>query len=103
MSIETLSSSEPDVSVSCSPKPARIFPAPWRVEEFSEGYCVRDAQARVLAYVVVNEQIEGAASNLLSREDAGRIARFFASLPDLIRETPPAPNQRSWWKWHKSA
>jgi hypothetical protein len=102
MSVETLSSSQLDLTVSCSPKPARTFPGPARAQEFSEGYRVGDAQDCVLAYVVANEQIEGAASNQLSREDAGRIARFLANLPDLIPERPHALIQRS-WKWLKSA
>jgi hypothetical protein len=102
MSHETLGYNQSDLRVvSCPPEPTRIFPAPWRVDAFSEGYCVRDAQDHVLVYVVAGEQMAGAESNELTPEEASRIASVIASLPDLVPETPPDPARRSWWKWLK--
>jgi hypothetical protein len=97
---EMLSYCQVDEQLSCSSQADRIFPSPWRAEEFSDGYCVLDANHCVLAYVVAGEQIADAAErNGLTREDASRIARVIAGLPDLIPETPV--HQPQWWWWSK--
>src|SRR4051794_10216204 len=99
MSLEILTYSQADQHLSCSPQADRVFPSPWRAEEFSDGYCILDATNCVLAYVVVGEPIADAAQrNGLSPEEASRIARVIAGLPDLISETPVHQPQWSWSK-----
>jgi hypothetical protein len=97
---EMLSYGQVDEELSRSMRADRIFPSPWRAEQFSEGYCVLDANNCVLAYVVAGEQIADAVQrNGLSLEEASRIARVIAGLPELIPETPAHPKQWSWSKW----
>ena len=77
----------------------RSFPAPWRFEEFSDGYRVLDADNRVLAYVLASDHT-AEDPRQLTREEALRVARVIASLPDLIKEGPGTEQtQHSWWKW----
>jgi hypothetical protein len=94
-----LSYSQPDEPLSWSPQETRIFPSPWRVEEFPEGYRILDRNDCVLAYVIDSEQIPGAESKGLTQQEACRIARVIASLPEIIKETPPGHMQWYWWKW----
>jgi hypothetical protein len=96
---EMLSYNQLDEPLSFSPQATRSFPPPWRFEQFPEGYRILDANDCVLAYVVATEQTADAAPNRLSLDEAWRLARVIASLPDLIKETPPGHTQRSWWKW----
>src|SRR5256885_1048998 len=86
-------------SLNRSPRRARIFPSPWRFEEFQDGYRILDANGCVLAYVVASEQ--SAPEKGLTADEAWRLARVIASLPELIKETSPDLEQRSWWKWLK--
>jgi hypothetical protein len=99
MSLQILSYTQANEFVNCSPEQVNISAAPWRAEEFSDGNRIRDANRRVLAYVIAGEQIAGANSKELSREEARRIATLFAALPALLQ---PALNdaqlQRSWWQ-----
>jgi hypothetical protein len=99
MSLQMLSYTQGNKFVNYSPEQVRISAAPWRAEEFSDGYRIRDANRRVLAYVIAGEQIAGAKLKELSREEAGRIASLFAALPDLVE--PPLNRQPKWfwWKW----
>ena len=99
MSLQILSYTQANEFVNCSPEQVRISAAPWRAEEFSDGYRIRDANRRVLAYVIAGEQIAGATSKELTREEAGRIASLFATLPTLIE--PPLNDDQSQWSWSK--
>jgi hypothetical protein len=104
MSLQILSYTQANEFVNCSPEQVRISAAPWRAEEFSDGYRIRDANRRVLAYVIAGEQIAGAKSKELTREEAGRIATLFAALPALLeRPLNDGQLQWSWWKWLKPA
>jgi hypothetical protein len=97
---EKLSYGQADDQLNCSPRAERIFPPPWRAEEFSDGYCVLDANNCVLAYVVAGEQIADAAErNGLTLQEASRIARVIAGLPDLIPDIPAHQPHGSWSKW----
>jgi len=63
----------------------RSFPAPWRFDEIPEGYRVLDASGRILAYVVASQSAEGQSKGL-TRDEAQRIARVIASLPDVLKK-----------------
>jgi hypothetical protein len=68
--------------------PERRFPPPWDIEEANAAcYIVRDNNGMALAYVYF-ESGPGrrAAANLLTREDARRIAANIAKLPELLRK-----------------
>jgi hypothetical protein len=75
----------------------RTFPAPWNVDQIAQGYRILDAEHRVLAYVVAGDQGTKDQSGGLTLEEAQRIARVIASLPDLIIKAPPGRTKRSWW------
>ena len=72
------------------PVEQRRFPAPWDIEEFDRScFIVRDNSGQALAYVYF-EQEPGrrTASNLLTRDEARRIAANFAKLPELLQNRP---------------
>lgn len=64
----------------------RRFPAPWQVEEMPGGYKVVDAEGRALSYVY-GDDAAGSKTNpdVLTRDEALRIAWGIARLPDLLR------------------
>jgi hypothetical protein len=69
------------------PEPRR-FPPPWSVEETDACFIVRDANRQALAYVYFEEEAgRRAATKLLTRDEARRIAANVARLPELPRPT----------------
>jgi hypothetical protein len=69
----------------------RRFPSPWRVEEQAARFVVRDANGQALGYFY----FRGAAKppirtpisrQLLSKDEARRIAADVAKLPELFRK-----------------
>jgi hypothetical protein len=66
--------------------PARRFPPPWSVEELNACFVVRDDNGQKLAYVYFEDEPgRRSAANLLTRDEARRIAANIAKLPALCR------------------
>jgi hypothetical protein len=69
----------------------RRFPPPWSVDEADPEmdrrcFIVRDADGQALAYVFFEGQLDRrSASNLLTRDEARRIAEHIAKLPELLQ------------------
>jgi hypothetical protein len=67
--------------------PSRRFPPPWTIDEANDACSiVRDADGHALAYVYFEgEPGRRAAANLLTKDEARRIAANIAKLPDLLK------------------
>jgi hypothetical protein len=63
----------------------RRFPAPWKVEEQSACFIVRDHYEQALAYVYFEEELgRRSAAKLLTKDEARRIAANIAKLPEIL-------------------
>ena len=71
--------------VPCHPTAA---PPPWTVADNGAAFIVKDRGGKTLAYGLLQEQGPGrrAAANLLTRDEALRIAANIAKLPGLLRK-----------------
>ena len=67
------------------------FPQPWDIEEYDRScFIVRDNNGQALAYVYFeNEPGRRTAANLLTRDEARRIAATIVKLPGLLRKPWP--------------
>ena len=81
LALRGLQSRVSDSAMIDKPEPRR-FPPPWIAEETDACFIVRDASRQALAYVYFEEEPERrAAANLLTRDEARRIAVNIAKLP----------------------
>ena len=63
----------------------RRFPSPWTVEKIPGGFKVIDSTGQSLAYVYSRDNASDAIiANVLTTDEARRIARNIAKLPVLI-------------------
>jgi hypothetical protein len=66
--------------------PQRRFPLPWSVEELDSCFLAKDANGQALAYMYFEEEPlrRFRRRELLTRDEAQRIATIFAKLPELL-------------------
>jgi hypothetical protein len=63
----------------------RHFPTPWTTDETDACFVVKDHNGQALAHVYFEDEPgRRAAANLLTRDDARRIAANIVRLPDLL-------------------
>jgi hypothetical protein len=63
----------------------RNFPPPWYVEELDSCFVVKDANGQALAYMYFEKETHRRfRRELLTRDEAQRIATVFAKLPQLL-------------------
>jgi hypothetical protein len=69
-----------------SPRSPRRFPPPWSVEEYNDAcFIVRDNSGQALAYVYFEDEPgRRSAANLVTHDEAQRVAADFAKLPELL-------------------
>jgi hypothetical protein len=67
---------------------SRRFPPPWSVDELDSCFVVKDANGQALAYMYFEKEPlrRYRRSELLTRDEAQRIAAVFAKLPELLSE-----------------
>ena len=73
--------------------PERNFPPPWSVDELDSCFVVKDANGQALAYMYFEKETRRRfrRDELLTRDEARRIAANIAKLPQLI--TAPVGNR----------
>jgi hypothetical protein len=70
------------------------FPAPWHADTIPGGYVVRDASGLSIAYVYSREtEAEARQANVLTKDEARRIAVNIARLPELLGKAGSEPER----------
>jgi hypothetical protein len=69
--------------------PERHFPEPWSFEELDACFVVKDLNGQALAYMYFEKESRRRhrRSELLTRDEARRIAAIFAKLPELLKRS----------------
>jgi hypothetical protein len=68
-------------------EPSRRFPIPWRPDRIPGGYVVRDATGQIVSWVYARASTaEAMQANVLTLDEARRIATNIARLPELLRQ-----------------
>ena len=63
----------------------RRFPAPWSVRELEQAFVIEDANEQAVAYTYFRKDAnEARQANVLTWDEAWRIAANIAKLPDLL-------------------
>ena len=75
-------------------KPGRRFPPPWTVEDHNDAcFIVKDHDGHALAYVYYEEEPgRRSAANLMTKDEARRIAANIAKLPELVKRPSDRPD-----------
>lgn len=72
-----------------APQPSsRRFPAPWQTVDIPGGYRIDDAHGQSVAYVYGDDLHHGVNDRRLTKDEARRIARAIARLPELLGAHP---------------
>ena len=79
-----------EVACSCfvrvKPMHSRHFPPPWNVDDNGSCFIVRDHNGQALAYTYYEvDPGRRTAANLMTKDEARRIAANIAKLPELVR------------------
>lgn len=65
------------------------MPAPWRARRLDAAFVIEDANGVPLAYVYFAEGARlSAMPNALNEDEARRVAKAIARLPELLRPSP---------------
>jgi hypothetical protein len=64
---------------------SRRFPAPWSVRELEQAFRIEDATGQAVAYTYFrHDENEARQANVLTHDEALRIASKIAKLPELL-------------------